>query len=1024
MPNTKGELLEINKQEKLIKIVPEELVKSTRPRDRQQIEWLGKAKVIGSCLSAALLLGSLKRGRLGAIYSKIPTISTYHMSRYPFSATRLTSARSQWNKFGEKATESVNRSKPLLKTAKKDAVKSYNFPKSNSSYSITKFSKKTPPLSRPYTTWKSLKLNTISQKKMSPTMWGMGGSILGATSLTAYFTSGGRFFNNNQLTTDALKKDNSINDAINSEDSQQKIPKNSSGGEGYNRRRQLLTDYRPSDGDHLHYAVQAYEDTGGEVLKNQGWELIRTSGPNAADSYFGAAYCNTDKRHIIIAHRGTQDKRDWLTNFDLINRHLNEQEASAWNFSKEIIEKHGPTYSYSFTGHSLGGWLALISLYKYKDELVNGKADPYQDGFAVTFDNPGGEQLLEALQPRVSKDYRIDVSRLDITSYLSYPNLVNTTMGHVGSVYASFPKMDLSWIQKNTLLFTIKTHDKQLFLNSFSKNTGLPEKCFYVLDWPRVQWVEPSPSSNSPKGWLGYLASMLVAYGRGEIQRGEYLGFYTYDLDKANNPALLPSVSQFELKHGIHYRVQEFDEQKLPLRNMPQVVRFFLEELSNYPNRIEVINRIKAMKQVDVDPIDQQLASLLQSYAINEQKELAIHKGSTNKTARAFRDKILKFLKANDFLYKNNLSVLYTESIAQEATEERIFSGLHTQLQHTRNLIDRLSFQQGTPRLYKLIKPSWEDIDDIRRERNTFDTQLESLELHKLRIGGILSISEEKRDKLIEKLQLQEQQLKFGKQISDTLLMYMEEDLTGADSQLGCLVDTLNKKGFNLPGLDNKVLLNRAYNLKAKIAARQGKYELSEGHYEKATQLLPKDAITWSNYGGLLTDRGRSERNPNLYIQAYKCYDKLYMDQINPQQLPVVCSGKAYAFIMLAQSIEEKKIDRIQAELPSVTELRSQALVLLKRAIEADPNYLNARLFSAILFYDQKDYNRALQEVSNVLTINDTHSTALMRKGFIMDKLGKRDEAIELLQRARRKLQGTSWAKEIDEKISEIKQRK
>jgi tetratricopeptide (TPR) repeat protein len=788
--------------------------------------------------------------------------------------------------------------------------------------------------------------------------------------------------------------------------------------------KQILSDYRPSDWDHLHYAVQAYQDTGGEVLEDQGWDLISTSPVKVKNSYFGSAYCNKDNKHIIIAHRGTQDKRDWMSNFDLITRHLNEQQASAWNFSKRIIGEHGPIYSYSFTGHSLGGWLALTSLYKYKDEFINSKKEGYQDAFAVTFDDPGGKELLEALQPRVERNYDVDVNKLDITSYLSYPNIVNTALGHVGSVYALHPEMNLSWLQRKTLLFTLKTHDTQLFLKSFYQNSGLPIQCVRVIDWPQVQWGFSSPSSGKTKGVLGYLTLAFKSWAKGEIQRGEYLGFYKYDTSSVNNPEKLPVEEQFQLQHGIHYRVEEFDEQKLPLRNMPEVGRSFLLQLSDYNNRISVIQEVVG------EPVDQELAKLLENYRINAyHKEVVIDKCTSNTTARAFRDEILKYLKRYPFLYQKKLYVSYTESLLKKLETGMIvgvLDKLEEQLNNTKKLIHDLSFKQGTARLYKFIKPTWEEVEALKNEIDGLSKQLRILEIANIKVQSI-PLESGLRTQLVDMLQGEEQQLKIAKQSAEILLKYMEEKLPEADSELDSLITTLNNEGIKLPDLDKKVLLNRAYNLKAKIAALRRDRDLSAAYYDQATKLLPNDVITWSNYGGLLTDRGRSEKTAEFHIQAYRCYKKAYppMRQIGPEQLPVVCSGMAYGFILLAQSIEQNQIDPKQAKLPNVEELRSRAQSLLKQAIDADATYVNARLFSAILLYDQKNYEAALQEINNVLSIDPIHPTGLMRKGRILAKLGESDEAINFLEEAREWLQSKAgnedWVKEIDKIITEIK---
>ena len=139
----------------------------------------------------------------------------------------------------------------------------------------------------------------------------------------------------------------------------------------------------------------------------------------------------------------------------------------------------------------------------------------------------------------------------------------------------------------------------------------------------------------------------------------------------------------------------------------------------------------------------------------------------------------------------------------------------------------------------------------------------------------------------------------------------------------------------------------------------------------------------------------------------------------------------AYAFIVLAESLEQKQVGRTETKVPSVVELRHQARELLKRAIQIKPNYLNARLFLAILSYDEGNYPNALQEVNNALSIEATHPTALRRKGFILEKLGESDEALEVLDQAKQRLQDTQkngenehWIQEVDEKVAELKKRK
>lgn len=323
---------------------------------------------------------------------------------------------------------------------------------------------------------------------------------------------------------------------------------------GKSEQKQTLPKHRPNDWLHIFYAVQVYQKQGS--ISEPDWEVIDTHYEQET-SYFGAAYCNTNNKHIIIAHRGTEDLRDWMTNCDLITRHLSQQEVNAWDdFAKKIITKYGSDYSYSFTGHSLGGWLAQTCLWKYQDEFINNQPNVYKDGFAVTLDDPGARELLEALQPRTENSYKIAIDQLDITAYLSRPNIVNTALGHVGSTYALTTKNnDLSWWERN-ITYTINMHNSHMLLNEFDEKTGLPMHCLRIIDWPQVIWGISIPSANNKNTLVNYLARMFKACFKGDLDRGEYNGFYNYDTNVVDNVECLTAASQFQLRHGVHYNVK------------------------------------------------------------------------------------------------------------------------------------------------------------------------------------------------------------------------------------------------------------------------------------------------------------------------------------------------------------------------------------------------------------------------------------------------------------------------------------
>jgi hypothetical protein len=172
-----------------------------------------------------------------------------------------------------------------------------------------------------------------------------------------------------------------------------------------------------------------------------------------------------------------------------------------------------------FTGHSLGGWLAqitaLIAKYPY---LVNKTAEycrlvqHEEEGCYVhtlVFDSPGCEQMLLKIADEFSMRYciktSIDVYSLDITSYFSAPNRINTFNRHVGKIYriiidfkdqtnsnnnlnffdTAFQTLkQLLQIEeiKNWYQYNNKAHSIISILEAFDNSS--PGKIYEVVDWP------------------------------------------------------------------------------------------------------------------------------------------------------------------------------------------------------------------------------------------------------------------------------------------------------------------------------------------------------------------------------------------------------------------------------------------------------------------------------------------------------------------------------------------------------------
>jgi hypothetical protein len=87
-------------------------------------------------------------------------------------------------------------------------------------------------------------------------------------------------------------------------------------------------------------------------------------------------------------------------------------------------------YHLSFTGHSLGAFLAELSV-SYAVSVLG-----LENVNAVTFESPGSKESILAIMCRNSEDPSLpSPHRLDIISYVCYPNFINVTNEHVGTVY-------------------------------------------------------------------------------------------------------------------------------------------------------------------------------------------------------------------------------------------------------------------------------------------------------------------------------------------------------------------------------------------------------------------------------------------------------------------------------------------------------------------------------------------------------------------------------------------------------------
>jgi hypothetical protein len=100
-------------------------------------------------------------------------------------------------------------------------------------------------------------------------------------------------------------------------------------------------------------------------------------------------------------------------------------------------------------------------------------------------------QMRENLDVR-HEGRSIDLKQLDITSYLSAPNLINTCNSHLGTVYRIFTDLsDMESLSKHTALYNLVTHSMDKIVKAFDPETGQVRKdeqgnlkLQVVVDWP------------------------------------------------------------------------------------------------------------------------------------------------------------------------------------------------------------------------------------------------------------------------------------------------------------------------------------------------------------------------------------------------------------------------------------------------------------------------------------------------------------------------------------------------------------
>ena len=307
----------------------------------------------------------------------------------------------------------------------------------------------------------------------------------------------------------------------------------------------------PKEGDAIDLKIVATKL--GHILPvnaNFIWKVVQVIDDSKNSGYYSALYVNEAVHQAVLSFQGTHPERlvkDLLIE-DLqgvLEGKVTRQQHLAYEATKAAAEYVGRMgFNLSMTGHSLGGYLAELSVgyyYNYNDSIKPKGSKYYEKNVVgIVFDSPGATRKLDS--------FKIDKEHLPIIAYLSAPNLVNSCDKHLADTYRVFPKLEewLDWkkswnmeeigysgissIVDNDILRISKaikplhnSHSLETILRLFDVGSGKPKEYVRIASWPGLNLDHTTyvgKHKSYATGTLCSLGAILGATGGGQGWRG------------------------------------------------------------------------------------------------------------------------------------------------------------------------------------------------------------------------------------------------------------------------------------------------------------------------------------------------------------------------------------------------------------------------------------------------------------------------------------------------------------------------
>ncbi|CAD8123448.1 unnamed protein product [Paramecium sonneborni] len=273
------------------------------------------------------------------------------------------------------------------------------------------------------------------------------------------------------------------------------------------------------------------------------WSVIQII-DDESSGYLGLILENQVDKQLVLSHRSTNFKLSFQNNIfkqsgvqcdvqGVVQQGLTNHQAQGYEATKlslDIAKKK--EYSLSFCGHSLGAWLAELSVYYCHAEFDV----PCYNVKAVTFDGPGSWEMMKKLNSNHFKGQGrfFDQKQLEIINYLSAPNIVNCLNTHVGIGYRLYPKNieTVQYISKKfgDALASNKGHDLKYLLPFFDPIIGKPTEFALIKKWPKIKYSKKNEkqNNNNNTNTLKSLVILFSEYLTGKFDFQQFWDVHSY----------------------------------------------------------------------------------------------------------------------------------------------------------------------------------------------------------------------------------------------------------------------------------------------------------------------------------------------------------------------------------------------------------------------------------------------------------------------------------------------------------------